>query len=64
MAMVPSNFSIHTSESSGRYVKTQTEDGKPRSRVTESVGLRCDPGIFISSKCSNVADAAGPEKTL
>lgn len=54
----------HISESSGGYVKTQTEDGKPRSRVTESVGLRCDPDIFISGKFLDVADAAGPEITV
>lgn len=50
----------HTSVLTGQYVKAQIEDGKPRSRVSESVGLGCDHGICISNKFLGVADAAGP----
>ena len=53
-----------TSGSPGRYIKIQIKCKEPRSQVSESVGLGCDPNIYISNKFLGVVDATGPGETL
>ena len=52
------------SGSPGRYIKIQIKCKEPRSQVSESVGLGCDPNIYISNKFLGVVDATGPGETL